>query len=513
MPLAASTTRPPEPPADLARRVGQGALLLTVSKFYFLAATYGTYFAIERISSAAGRSLLGDFKAVGAFVSVVNTIAVAATVQAVSRFTSRLPEAAARVRNRWLSVQVPLAVAVALGFALITPALAGAGRAKHLGPALRVAALIPLLTAVGAVLLGGLNGIRAFRAQAWLDLCNTTLKAGLVVAGVALGGSILAAYAGFALSAGVVLVLGLLVSFRLLSGRRSPASELPGRGSLLRFQMQTVGFMLLTQWFVQMDIWYLQIVLRGGEEHLEAGRNLYAAIQLFSSVPYSVVTAIVLVLFPLVASGEVESQGDSGPTVRAALRYASILLGGLVALLVAHPRHTLAILLRDLDGLLGHHPGGELGLIALALGYLAFCPLFLLGSVANARGRPRDAIGWMLVLVVVQAGAAILLVPRLGLPGQALASALGATAALLVSTRGTARALGPVWSPRTLLRVAGAAVAAMLITRSIPAASALGSLLAMAVGGCAYFLLLGLFREFSAEDRERLRRVLGRVRP
>jgi O-antigen/teichoic acid export membrane protein len=362
--------------------------------------------------------------------------------------------------------------------------------------------------------MGTLNGQRRFGEQALMDALFTTLKVVGVLVAVAVFQSAAAGYAGFGSAALLVLLAATWVTNRRHGALPARADSAPRAREILAFQVQTVGFMLVAQWVVQMDLWYVYWFRYEGTSAESAATAIYASSQLFAQISYSVVISLTFVLFPLISGLSLQADPDSARRyVREALRYALVMVVGIAAILTAAPEASIDLQLRDLPIQLEALPGGAEALRWLGLGYVFFALLFVLSSVLNAAGLPRRSLKILLVVAAAQCVGGYLLLAPLGLAGQAVASLVAMALGAVIAARGLARMIGPVIPWKTLCRtlLAGAAVYGLALAWH--PAGKLITIARIAAAGIVYLLLVVAFREFDRSDLEKFRRVLpGRRR-
>ncbi len=501
---------------DETRRIGRGALYLTITKLYFIVGSYAIYFGLPRLGGAGGDALFADYKKVGALLSVIGTVLVMGTTQAVSRFVGQGPEKARGIVGRGLRLQLGLGLLIASAYFLGAPLIADD---PTLVDAIRISAVIPLVYALYSVFMGSLNGERRFFEQALMDGGFTTLKILLVLAGVAVFQTAAGGYVGFAAAAMVVFLAS---GFTVRRGHGHLSQDIgaePSPRNLLLFQLQTVGFMLVVQSIVQMDIWYVDwwgswdpsnsLSLEKGELLTEdkAAAALYGSAQLFSQISYSVVISVTFVLFPLI-SGIGQDREAARRYVHEAVRYALIMVVGVAAVLTAAPGNTMDLLLRSFSQAQALVPGGEEALRWLGLGYVGFALLFVLCSVLNAAGRPRHSIGLMALVLATQAGVGFFVVPTHGVVGQAVAGliamTLGAAAGFLLMKRW----IGNVFPFATAARVLVAGGAIYCLSLAWHPDGKLLTLVRSVGCGVLYLVVIIILKEFGAADLAKFRKVL-----
>jgi hypothetical protein len=91
-----------------------------------------------------------------------------------------------------------------------------------------------------------------------------------------------------------------------------------------------------------------------------------------------------------------------------------------------------------------------------------------------------------------------------------MATALGMAAGFVASLVYLRTRLGGGLPPATVARVAASAAAAVVVARLLPVHGKLLGLASIAVIGLVYLAMLVLLREFTAEDKAKIRRILRR---
>ncbi len=500
-------------PADETRHVGRGALYLTATKFWFMVSGYIIVFVLPRVFT--GKGDYGDWATTAAFVTILSQCLFQGTTQAVSRFVGRDATNTGGVLRGALRLQTCLAGGTFVAFAALSPLLARhVYGAPRLTKAFLAGAFIILFQAFYAVYLGALNGEKRFRRQAAVDFTYSTARVLLIAGGAFVAvrtgalDPVVAAVAGFAATALVV-----LLTARAALGRRTAVNPVPPR-DILRFQIFTVIFSALTTFAVQGDILMLRAFLGSGADggvvagHYEAARKL-------AQIPYSAVAAIVLVMFPLVSEATGRSEERLRGSVREAARWALLVAAAAGGLFVLCPRDSVFLLFPA--RLL---PAAD-ALPILAAGYVGFAVWFVLASALSASGRPWMAVRLGIVLAVSETLLCVLLVrfTALGAQGAAMATAGSMVLATLLGVALVRRVLGVTPSAVSALRILAAGAVAGGVARGILAIFArdaldmrhrLLTLAAFAAGGVAYVVTLVVLGEFTAEDRARFRRILGR---
>jgi O-antigen/teichoic acid export membrane protein len=255
-------------------------------------------------------------------------------------------------------------------------------------------------------------------------------------------------------------------------------------------------------------------LLAGSPEGAEAAADgllgLYGLALNISRIPWQATIAITFVVFPLVSESTFAADAERTRTyIRQTLRYTMLLVGLAAVVLAAVPGAIVGLLPAK-------YAPAALALAWLAPAYFAFSLFNVVNTLLMSAGRAGLALGVGLAGV----GSAALLY-WLWLPGAADADALlvrAGQATLVAFVLGLAvglvalhRLYGPpvpLASAARVLGLGGALVAAGRLL--VPELGRVASLAVAVAVGLAFLVGLVLLREFNAEDKARLGRVLRR---
>jgi stage V sporulation protein B len=293
---------------DEGTALGQGGLSLAVAKLFFLVAGYVVSVALARLLTPAA---FGQYRVVSDLIAVPNMVLIQSLLFAVSRpmsaeLAANSAQAAGQVyrglRRRGFAIAVGLGGLVTAVFFFGADLLAEHYfHDPNTATPLRVVAAIPLIYATYAVNVGTLNATRRFHLQATLDIFMAATKTGLMLAAGIAGFGLAGVMGGF--TGASALALTLSVGFILWSQReyRQPAAggkvDLPG---MARFTGLLLLFTGLVNLLVAADLLILQKFVT-----TEAQKDLvgfYSSANLVARVPYSIMVAVSLVMFPLIAT-------------------------------------------------------------------------------------------------------------------------------------------------------------------------------------------------------------------
>jgi len=472
-----SEAESPAPAPGEPNRFIRGVTAVTAAKVWFVIAGYAVYFGLTRLLEPRE---FGLYAVVTSIVSVVNNVLIAATLQAVSRFTARDEERAGAVLHAGYTVQVVLGLALLAAFELGAPLLAGLFRDPELVAPLRVVALVVPAYAVYAVNVGFLNGLRRFTQQATLDGTYSTLRATLQIGAVALGLGVIGAVAGFACAASVILGLSFLMVRRAPRPKgRFEARELIGFGGWL------VALTLVANLALTSDLWIVKRLSDPAVANQQSG--LYRAALSVSQLLYQLLIPLALVLFPNLSHlGPSPDPLRARALVRGALRYLAVTIVPGAAL--------IAVMGREIVALLYPKSYGESGAWLQVLGpaYAAWTVAYLLAIAFAGAGRVRTGVLILSVGLLGQVAAGLLLCQRLGPRGAAYGDLVGMGLACAVGIALAVRRFGAIVPWASVARGAALALVLALVARAWPAAGfAVALKLAVLAAGSAILLFAG----------------------
>lgn len=519
----------PTPDADIEKTVGRGALLLTLSKFWFLASGFVIQALLAKVmrigvDDAEGKRLYGIYSTATGFAAIINAFVYQGTTQAVATFTGRNPADAGAVKRSAFRLQAMLGGGIFLAWFLAAPWIARTFHDnENLATPLRYASFILLGFAFYAVPMGSLTGRRLFVKQAIIDFGYSTFKVVFIVGFAAMFGAALgrpeAGIAGFAAASFAVLAAALLMSPPApATTAKSPVAE------LFRFQIFTMILSGLVTWVTQADLQLLNAFSPGDNATVERIAGEYRAAQLFATIPYQAVFAITFVLFPLIsglAQGETEKLRRY---VHQTTKYALIIAVAVASCFVAAPGRALRLLYGP------EYETAAPALRVLVVGYVAFSIFFIMMSVVTASGRPIASALLVAVIAAVQFPLSRMMIKDGGGFASAEATSAAMIAGLVAMQIYHRRTFGAGICGGVLVKtlaagvVSGAAVHFLLDSATLAGGPGLlsgvgGGLVAKGItvvvfgAGVALFVaLLLVLRVLDAEDRAKFVRVLGRKR-
>jgi O-antigen/teichoic acid export membrane protein len=393
----------------------RGFFLITGAKVWFLAA--GTVLNIGLPRFLGDPARFGDFAVVNTLISIVNMVIIIAALQVVSKRVSENPRHAYAVRRDAMRMMFVVGGLTSLtlffGADIISEHLF---RDSTLAGFLAIGALIPFFYGLYGVMVGVLNGLKLFAKQALFDVGFATMKVALMVGLVVVGLGVSGAFIGFVVAAGVISVVSILQTRRIVASDEKVEAGPP----IASFLFQVMGYTLFVNVLVQADV--LVIKASTFEPILESLRNregqvrvqliadalqvpntglvevlgtestamlagLYRATKNVSLISYQAVIAITFVIFPLVSRSTFSSDLQATRTyVRQTFRVACLLVVFVATMIAAGDEPMLTLLFGDA------YAYAAPALLPLLAGMACFAILSVVGSILTAGGRPFDAL-------------------------------------------------------------------------------------------------------------------------
>jgi stage V sporulation protein B len=500
-------------PAEGAPNTGvkatQHGLSILGAKVFFILSGLLQQVFLGRVLGMSGYGALST--ALSACSIVYNPI-VQSSLQGVSRTVAQDHAHPQKALRQTLRVHIGAAVGVALGFAFFAEPLAAWMGAPHLTNTLRALSAILLIYGLYAPLIGALNGTGRLHQQAFFDVLSATLRTLGLIFGAYLGqrnwpqdpgGGALGASLGFIVSSVIVLLTSAIVAGVGERGGRSPTA----RQYLKRLLPLFLGQVLLNALF-QADALLLRrfaasaaLAEQGSELLADPYVGAYRAAQLFSFLPYQLLSSVTLVLFPLLARAQArEDKSVVAAYVSQGTRLALIALGVMLSVLVAFPNALVRLVYGAEAAALG---GPALSVLGPSLGLLAL--LGVLTTCLNSLGQERRTFIAMFIAVVAVLATATLLTRGVPLGAPLLVkTAQGTGVGLLIATIVAGwflyQEVGGWVRVMSAIRIAGAVALTGILGRFLEPSRALWVVLLAPLLLLVYVALLTVSGELTRKD-------------
>jgi O-antigen/teichoic acid export membrane protein len=522
--------KPPEPNA--AATAGRGFIVITAAKLWFMLGgaliTFGLPFIFgSRLygPGADGKALYGQYVDINNTLSILSMVMVTGVMQSVAKFVSQTPERAGGVLRQARTMMLVVGALVGGGFIAAAPWIAEARHNPDLVNGYRAAGVILFCYGVYTVFIGTLNGRKEFFRQALFDIGFTSMKAVLVLGAAALGLGVIGAFGGFAAAA---LLIMLLAAWRVGRG----VGDGPPDRALYAFAAQVMLYTLVFNVVFKLDVllfkpaavalyapvadWMPQggalldwMRTRAVEASADGLLGVYGLALNVSRLPWQATIAITFVVFPMVSEATFAADRDRTLLyIRQTLRYSMMLIGAAAVVLTAVPQAIIGLLPAGFAD-------GVVALAWLAPAYFFFSLFNVVNTLLMSAGRATAALLVGVVTVGLAAALYSILLPGAGSGVDLLARTGQCTLAafvvgLSIGSGVLWRHYGPPFPLATTARVLGIGAVMVVAGRALPTLGKIGNLGVAVAMGLIFLAALVVTREFGAEDKERLMRVLGR---
>lgn len=431
-----------------ASELSKGGLSLGLAKLFFLIAGYAVSIALTHLVPAA---TFGDYTVVSQIIAIPNMVLIQTLLFAVSRplsaeFGAGFPSYDA-LRRRGFRLAVVLGGVVAAVFLFGADLIAARLKDPALATPLRAVGPIPLVYAAYAVNVGTLNAVRRFHLQAALDMFMAATKTGLIVVAAALGLGLADILGGFTLAS--LLAFGLSIAFVT---RSRPPSAGHGNAPLPRMAEFTGLLLLFTagvSLLQALDLLLLKIFTTTAAQKDAVG--FYSSANLVARVPYSMMAAVSLVMFPLIASLHATSDRAQIQRYVTATAKVSVFLLCFMSSVGAGAAPEIQRLLFP-----AAYSAASDELRLLVWGLSGYSLTVTTAWIFNSSERSRVALALIAAPLAVVAAIGATLVPTQFTTGAATAVAIGGAAGALASLVALARGFGARLPATFLLKLAAA---------------------------------------------------------
>lgn len=429
--------------------LGSGGLWLGAAKLWFLVAAYGLTIALTHLLSP---EVYGRYYVVARLIAVPNMVIIYTVLFSVSRpLAAEFPYGFPSydlIRARGLRLALGIGGPASLLVLLAAPAFARWLGDEAMATPIRVVAPISVVYALYAVNIGTLNAVRAFARQASLDISMATAKAGLMIAAAAAGMGLAATVGGFTAATFVVLILSTL----MVRGLGSTASgEATGsRHSMATFAGLLIVFTGVVNLLQSADV----LVLKAHATPATADAvGFYSSAEQVALVPYSLMNAVSLVAFPLVASIDVRAEPQKARAyLSGTIKVSLLILAFLSSVCSAASSEIQSLLFPRAYGA----AASELRL--LVWGFSGYSMAVTTAWILNSAKRSAAAIGVVSVPLLTVLVGTFVLTPTMFTMGAAIAvciaGGIGMIVALLVLWRMYGAALPAVHIVKVLAAIA-----------------------------------------------------------
>lgn len=460
---------------------GRGILYWTVSSLLVALSGYVTRIWLGQ---HLGPADYGVYSVVISFNTALSIVAVAGIPRAVSKYVAEDNRNIAPVFRSGMIAQLVSSLGVTALLVAFADPLAASLNDRSMAQYFRLSALYIVPYALLVFYWGYHNGLRSFGRSAASSAIYSISRAVLLI-GLAYAFGLYGAILG--------VVLSPLVALPWVLGRPTSREGHFSYRKLLTFSIPLLALAILSTLQQSVDLWLVKALLPA-----ETDAGYYAAGQDIARVLFFALSGVQPVLFPAVSgSMGAGTLPRTQMLIRQSLRISLILLAPGALLISATSGAVLALLYSE-----RYAPAaGALAILALGMGFVTL--FSVLTTILSGAGRPGFSALLAAAGLVLTTGLCVLLVPRAGLQGAALATTVGSAVAAGAAALAIYRQFGVLVSVQSVLRIAVAALSAYLLARIVPVAPALLPVWYVVLL-TLYVLILAGIGEFRREDLRRI---------
>jgi O-antigen/teichoic acid export membrane protein len=385
----------------------RGTLMLMTGWFAILVTGYLLNFFLARWFATESFGNYGFVIAVLMWfeIFVINGIPIA-----VQKFVSARGKDAYSILWTSLRVQFVLVAVLMVLLMVSAPLFAAAFRDPKLTPYFRLAFLNIPFYGFFHLLVSFQNGLRRFGKQAFCYAFYGSAKLGCAFALCYFHRSLESALIGNAL--GSAASVG-LAYFMLEDKKIHPSLNAV---ELIRYAAPALAYSLTAQLLMSIDFWSVKYFLG------EKACGYYNTAGILSRIPFYLLLGLSAAMLPTISSGIAEGAlVRVRNTIRNATRYSLMLLIPVSVWLTVYSREIASLLFKSKFA----PSGAAMEFLVWAFSSMALMTLFL--TLINADGRPRRSFLISGAAAVLSVVLNLLLIPRMGIRGAALASLISIT--------------------------------------------------------------------------------------
>jgi len=404
-------------------RMGQGTIYLMIAEVMFILSGWVIHIGSKRI---LGISEYGTLGILLSLLTLYRIFLATGVNRAVSRYISIDPLRASSIKRQALKLQITLGVGFCVVVWLVAPLLARIWHDDSFIGYIRLTGFFLPVFGIYSVYRGTLNGFTLFGREARVSIIYSLLKVALVFILIFL----FISWWGRGLYGAVSGYLAAIIGATILARALCPTMDSSERGvafpitRIFRFAFPVVLFSFIISLIQHLDLYFVRAMVK---ENPGLATGYYTCAQQFARIPYMLLYALSLTIFPTIAAST--ASGDKDEIVAGMISKA--LRGGLllvlpIAALIGGGARPLIGWVYGADSLAG---GGALQFLIFGQTLLAL--LMVLATIIMAQGRPWVSFLIMIGTLLLDSLLNYLLIPIYSINGAAIATTLSAGAGMV----------------------------------------------------------------------------------
>ncbi|MDP2730993.1 MAG: oligosaccharide flippase family protein [Dehalococcoidales bacterium] len=470
--------------------MAKGTIYLIVASVVFSLTGYAIHFWLGR---EMGPAEYGAFGVVLYLMTTINLFITSGIPRSVSKYVAEgnySTKDIVKYGNRLQLIFCAIVFVLYLGFSGV---IANFLKDPSLTPYIRISALaVPTYALYSIYNTGYLNGLRKFGLQALTSMGDSVIKLAAVFGLVLLGFGVGGALAGYVLAT----LVAFLLAWRFV-GPLGKSQALFDWKKLLSFSAPATGFAVAFFLLVSLDLFAVKAM---GIGEIEVG--YYTSATTVSRAPYYLFSGLAMSLFPSISRSTSTNNADlTASYIRQSMRYMLMLLVPSVLLISVTSKDLLSLVYssRYIDAAV------PLSVLSFGLGFLTI--FFVLSHMIMGRGKPGVVLFMALILVAMDIGLNILLIPTYGLTGAAWATTITGLAGMCAAAVYVLREFKTLLGISSLIKISVAAtviyaIAAQVSFPPLWLPAVYTGLFALYAG------ILWLLKELNKDDLRTVRKVV-----
>ena len=437
-------------------KIIKGFFSLSFANVVFILAGYLVFFSLPRLLKTTEE--FGNYGVVTGLLTIFNLVLMNGTTQSVSKFVSEDESNEYAIRTAAFKIQIRIGGSIFLLLFLGSPFFSAIFGDPTLIPYFRIAAFVPLCYAFYAVILGSLNGRKMFIHHAILDTSLATLKAISIITMAALGFGVFGALAGFSFTAVVILTAGLIV---LKKVSRTESCRPFAPGNILKFEIWVMIITLLNNVLITLDLFAVKSLLNPSTASIQAA--YYTAVQTFARIPFSLVMAVNLVVFPLISKATFSQDHVATRLyIQNAIKATTLIILPVALIFSCYPAECLNFVYP------AEYAAGADALKFLSIAELPLALLALSLTIINSSGYPKISVLISICALALDFLLCYILVPIAATSGAAISSLVAWSTGLLMAAIWITKKFGSFLPAKLFLKFFFAGVVTAAAAISLP---------------------------------------------
>ncbi len=461
-----------------------------IARGIFLGCDFVVHIYIARV---LGPEAYGIYGVILALLAIVSQPLNVGLNQSVSKYVAEDHSRARGILREGLKMQVILAVALMAIFAGFSGPASTILKSDTIGEYMIIASFILPGLGILTILLGLLNGMRSFNREAlalssW-PLMRTLAALILIYLGYGVAGAIWSFFIGIVFSVALAFVLF-----------NPPAERTDFQGSRLRTFAVPVFILGMAMIVVpNIDLLFVKGILVDEKE-----TGIYNSARVIARSSYFFFLAMGSTIFPSISeSVSVKDAERTTSYIKQGVRYLMMMSLPVACLVSAYGTEIISIVFSRTYSSSGS------ALSVLMFGFTFLTLFSVLTTMLMAGGQTRGAVVAGLLLLPIDAVLNLMMIPRYGLVGAALATSLTAIIGVAVASWLVLREFGTCWEMGPLLKImtASGAIYCAAVFVSPPVSWLVPWIVFLSV---LYCLILFLMGELDGRDWVTLRDIVFR---